>query len=196
MTTFWDAFLPGVAATLIGVFVGLPAAFWLDRHIRAAGEQRQKAEMRKRLVDALTIIVDSLAYNQGVLRTTITVLIDNQVPFEAPLDYSAWDATKLEIVEYLKDPQLKHSLATYFAHLESFRRLFEMYQQYTIGLEAALLGREKIRMGLRDYLINMLTGIDGASVYIGGQCQLILSAQEKGDDSPFVGWLARIAPKY
>ena len=86
MVTFWDAFWPNVASTVLGVILGLPAALWLNRQAVAHGERIRIASERAKVAQALSVVAQAMKHNAEQLTNLVTILSGDKAQFDLPLD--------------------------------------------------------------------------------------------------------------
>ena len=130
---FWITFLPNVVATLVGVILGVPIAMWLNRLSLSATNRRDEFEGRKRLRHGLEALIAALVHNQAALQAIAAQVVEGRIPFDSAIDAVAWDASRSEIVPFLRDPDLHRKAALYFSRVESLRRLTGMYLDVMLG---------------------------------------------------------------
>jgi hypothetical protein len=125
---FWEAFWPNLAATVIGVVFGVPAALFLSaRGSREAAASKHK-EDHDRLRAALTGISTSMDHNTAALGGLAKLLTDKRPWADyRDIDISAWDACKDEIVPILRDPDLQRRLAFHFHRLDILTHLVKSH---------------------------------------------------------------------
>jgi hypothetical protein len=82
-------------------------------------------------------------------------LVTNRVAFDTTLDIAAWDASRDEIIPFLRNPRLHHRVAFHFGRLASLQRLYCLYFDLMAGTNAAMAGSgvDDVRDQLRTSLI-------------------------------------------
>jgi hypothetical protein len=137
---FWVGFWPNLAATLAGVIVGLPIALWLNRWSERASSRSRRADEAQRLKVGLLVVRAALEHNRTRLINLVQSLENNRVSFDATLDIAAWDASRDEIIPFLRSPRLHHQVAFHFGGLAALQRLCGLYLDLTAGAGAAMTG--------------------------------------------------------
>lgn len=156
MTTlhwFWSAFWPNVAATLVGVVVGVPIALYLNSLAGKASHARAKADGAARLRNAVLSLSSALDHNELKISALKANLEQARAVFELGIDVAAWEATRSQVIENLDDPGLYRRLALYHSDLQNLSRLCVMYLDMVAGIASALGGVEGTRDALRNYLL-------------------------------------------
>jgi len=150
---FWSAFWPNVAATLIGVVLGVPIALYLNTLAGKAAHARAKKEGGVRLRNALLSLVSAVEHNEAKLSTLQSNLQQSRAVFELGVDTAAWEATKGQVTDNLDNPGLYRRLALHHSDLQNLSRLCVMYLDMVAGIASALGGVAVTRESLRSYLI-------------------------------------------
>ncbi len=153
MNWFWSGFWPNLASTFVGVIVGVPIALWLNSLSGRAAGRARKAEEHARLRTGLLAVLAALAHNRGRLGALLDVLQKHEALFDVTLDTAAWEASRDEIVPFLRSADLHRRVAFHFDRLRSLARLCSLYLDMIAGVASALGGVEKTRGALRDHLI-------------------------------------------
>lgn len=153
MWWFWSGFWPNLAATLVGIILGVPTALWLNRYVGRAAERNRRADESERLKNGLAVIRAALAHNRPKLLLIDQILRLDKASFDVGLDIVAWDACKDEIVPFLKSPDLQRRIALHFGHLGTTTRLFVLYLDQVAGMTSTLVGIETIRRTLKNHLL-------------------------------------------
>lgn len=145
---FWLAFCPGLAATLAGVILGVPAAMQVNARMALRSTQQKEQEILRDLISGLTVIKDSLDHNRPQL-VEISQVPEGFYFLSVDLDTVSWKTSEVQIIAGLHDPKAVHRFARHFgklaglAHLQN--RLFDLYN----GVSVALCDVEKMRERVR-----------------------------------------------
>ncbi len=85
--------------------------------------------------------------------------MNHGAPFDAALDYSAWDALKVDVVQLLHDPALQQRIAYHFSRIQTLVGLIDKHYDFTFGLQSETNAAASTRESLREYLIPTLTSL-------------------------------------
>jgi hypothetical protein len=157
---FLASFLADTAATVLGVFIGLPLAMWANRKLAERGEQRRQREEEIQLANALEVVAHALTHNRGRFEFLSVVLADTHATFDPALDYSAWEATRGEIAPLLRNSELQQRLAYHFARIRALTDLHKDYLNYFVGIAGTLAGAEVAKSRPRDVLTEIQAELD------------------------------------
>lgn len=112
--SFWSDFLSNLAATVVGVVIGLRATIWLNRK-----EERAKVTHS---LDVLQIAIDA---NRPRLQRVRAVVAAGNSLFDAGLDTAAWEAVQGGLTSTLGNPALRQHLAYHFVRLTGLTKMME-----------------------------------------------------------------------
>lgn len=103
----------------------------------------------------LLVVRAALEHNRARLISLVQSLENNRVSFDTTLDIAAWDASRDEIIPFLRSPRLQHRVAFHFGRLASLQSLCWLYLDLTAGAGAAMTGSriDDVRDQLRTSLI-------------------------------------------
>src|SRR3954452_14815408 len=144
----WAAFGSDLAATVIGVIIGVPFALWLNRRTVTHAEQVRTDAGQARVVQALASLSRSLGDNRQRLQAVVRERERDETPFPLVLDVSTWAAVGGQLVGSLHDPDLLSRLAHHYDRLGQLRRLNEHIFEITVGVASALATAETARKAL------------------------------------------------
>jgi hypothetical protein len=122
-TSFWQGFVGNLLATIIGVAVGIPVAFWINRKVEADTERgkRQKimhslhAELQSNKERLIKWQRDNL---QGVTKSMYGAFISHEV----------WDTfSDGGELQWIKDVYLLEWLARTYGNIKRIRYLYDAY---------------------------------------------------------------------
>jgi len=140
----WDSFLsdfwPNLAATVVGVTLGIPIGLWTNRKMIAHEKQTQDAEDRARFRTGLEEVLAILRANAFNAEVTVCILRDEvveDVPPDPKLDSTAWEAYRSDVASMLRDPRLHVRLALYFERVALAKRLAEPLMLHALESEVA-----------------------------------------------------------
>ena len=126
-SAFLTAFWPNLIATIIGVFLGVFGALWLNNRESRNASRRKIVEDRHRLQASLSILGRSVDRNYPYLQALRMQSDMNAVTLVPGLEVSTWNAVQADIMELLSDPTLRGDLARYFEWMSRINRLNDMY---------------------------------------------------------------------
>lgn len=150
---FFEAFWPNLASTVLGIFLGVPLALWVNKRMVSYGERLKAGERQQILNTALEMLGSALVANRDRLDILVESLGGNRARFDTELDLATWEAVKPVIADQLRDPLLHGRLAYHFSRLASITKLNDMYLNYAAGIAAALGGSDRTRDALQVYLL-------------------------------------------
>ena len=163
LKSFLPNFWPNLASTIMAIVIGIPIALWLTRYQQAVQERVQQTEQMDRLRNALTTVAGSIEFNRGQLDQLAKNLAGDRAPFEAGLDLSAWDASKTEIIPFLRDAELQRRIGHHFERLASVARLTNLYLDQVAGVQSALQSSAQTGIALRNHLQEVTSELVKAS---------------------------------
>lgn len=126
--SFWQGFVGNLLATIIGVAIGIPVAFWVNRRLEANTEKEKK----KKILDILSselnqTVVDiiSLEYSLGEN--------ENIVPLAFTMSDEVWRAlSDGGELQWIKDPELLLQLASVYAKIKYLKILSQQFMDAAI----------------------------------------------------------------
>jgi len=84
MSEWCIAFTSGLAATLVGLAVGIPVALWVDRLVKKPAETRDKQDLLRILIDTIDLnFLKAGKVAMSVTRSTVVTLNMDLVVLEA-----------------------------------------------------------------------------------------------------------------
>ena len=155
MDAFLIAFWPNLAATLVGVVVGLPIALWVNRLALRGAERTAHKSQAQRVDHALQVLISAMQANGALLREYGDVLAAAKVRWRLGLDVSGWDAIKADFIAELTEPSLRREVAFHFSQLATLTVLNQEYLQFIFGTNASMSGSDATRTSIVDHLKTM-----------------------------------------
>ena len=120
---FWLGALSNTIATVIGVVLGIPVAFWINRRILAGQEKQQRereGRERQRIASrVLNSLHEEISSNKEVLDKLINELPERVVFYN--LSTSAWTSTTNKMLETIDDFELIQTIATLYGEYEQIK---------------------------------------------------------------------------
>jgi hypothetical protein len=121
--SFWQNFGSNLLATLIGVALGIPVAFWINKRVEANTEKENKARILRVLLDDLLHIksfVDGWQARAKKMKKT--------VPRADSLTDETWRAfSDGGELQWIRDPVLLRRLAMIYARINFIKYLSEKH---------------------------------------------------------------------
>lgn len=128
MNPFWQALLPNLTATLVGVAFGVPFGLWANRLLVAEAYAKRRQIDAAELAALVETIVSALAHSGKELRQFQSLGPGNRTGPRL-LDSGTWDALKGRLPKEFGSPDLVRRLAFYWLQLHAFngfhRSIFE-----------------------------------------------------------------------
>ncbi len=166
MTQFWTNFWPNLAATVIGVALGLPFAFWLNRKAVAWGENARRKDERDEISNCLLAIRLTITTNLTRLKAYQAAVSTDNTLFDTGFDTSAWAALQGGLTSELADPELRQELARFFTRLSRLGVLNDRLGELLIAGNLNTLGSGNARRRLMEEIPGAVVALlaDGASL--------------------------------
>jgi len=125
-TSFGESFLANLLATIVGVALGIPIAFWINRRVETATEKEKKTKILSSLRDELTRNHDLLIEwrkNEDSKWELTTLGIR--------MGYEIWNAfSDRGELEWIKDPALLGDLANTYGEIKRIKYLSDKYLSF------------------------------------------------------------------
>ncbi len=121
--SFWQGFAGNLFATLIGVIVGIPIAFWINNQVETKTEQEKKAKILKLLSVELSsnrslLIEWEEDRNSSSPKKMYGALLSDEV----------WNAfSDGGELQWIKNTELLSLLATSYGEIKRIKYLYESY---------------------------------------------------------------------
>jgi hypothetical protein len=160
MEAFLAAFWPNLAATAAGVILGLPVALWVNRLAQSGVNREARAAQAQRVCHALEVLAAAMQSNQSLLKDYADVLAGSKARWTLPLDTSAWDATKDDLLAEMTDPALRRELAFHFLQLKTLRNLNSELLSFSVGTNASMSSAKETRAGLNATMCSMCATLE------------------------------------
>jgi hypothetical protein len=155
MDAFLTAFWPNLAATLVGVALGLPIAMWVNRLALRGAERTAQKSQAQRVDHALQVLISAMQANAVLLREYAELLAAGKVKWRLALDVSAWEAIKGDFIAELTDPALRQEVAFHFSQLTVLGALNQEYLGFGFGTNASMSGADATRTSIGQNLKTM-----------------------------------------
>jgi len=159
MDNFWLSFLSNFLATFLGLLIGIPISLCLDRKITFLRGRDKRKEEQQRLYQTLDMLSQSFYRNCAQMESLMDTVRKSWGKQNLEIDYSAWEAVKSEVVQYLHNPNLQYRLSHHFSRMKYLVKVSDMYMNYKFGIESAVISRKRcqgIVSALVEYLLSLL----------------------------------------
>lgn len=123
MSVFFDSFWPNLAATLVGIVLGVPIALTLNQRAFAHQRKQQIDDMRAQIGDAIDVLVNACKYNIGVLNSISNEAKAGRVMHSPDLRITAWDTVGPIICSSASNPELLQMLSHHWLRLQRLQIL-------------------------------------------------------------------------
>ena len=171
MDAFLDAFWPNVAATLVGVVLGLPVALWVNRLATSRSTADARAAQELRVDHALQVLTSAFESNTTLLRDYSDVLAASKVRWNIGLDLSAWSAIREDLAAELTDPAFRRKVAFHFSQLSLLRRLNDEYLGFAFGTNASMSSAEQTKTSIRSNMQSLCDQLHAEAVELSLACK-------------------------
>ena len=122
MSIFLDAFWPNLAATLIGVVLGVLIALGLNERVLSHQRKLQIADHHRQVMDAFEVLMTACRYNIGVLDTMREEAESGRVMHSPDLRITTWDAVA-PVLCTSTSPELLQLLSHHWLRLKRIQAL-------------------------------------------------------------------------
>jgi hypothetical protein len=123
MDAFFDAFWPNLAATLVGIVLGVPIALGLNERVLERQRRLQAADERRKLKHAIDVLIDACRYNIRVLDTMGDEAEIGHVMHSPDLRITTWDAVGPTLSSGSSAPDLLQLLSHHWLRLRRIQAL-------------------------------------------------------------------------
>lgn len=154
---FGVIFWPTVAATLVGVFLGVLPALLIARFSEGAASTTRRVAEAQRLNRALQVLDAAMTRNAAALLalTRLDMLPAGQFVLTTQLETTTWEAVQGDVTPFLHDPDLQARLAYHFALISQIMKLHDRYVDFMAGVASALANAPQTRRELTGSLGNL-----------------------------------------
>lgn len=141
-----------VAATTIGVIVGIPAGLWLNERAaqRAATSARRQEEIQ--IADSLRALEVAIDANRPRLQRVVSEIAAGNSLFDAGLDTAAWTALAGTLTPAFQNPQLRQRLSYHFVRLAGLMKMMDLLVQFATrdpNSAAVIAARQLLANGIK-----------------------------------------------
>jgi hypothetical protein len=125
MTTFLEAFLPNLAATVLGVILGLPAALYVNRRLTLNQRTLLQAESDSLRDDSINVMKAACEYNIKVLERMTELALSGKVLRNPDLRSTTWNVVNHIFSPLCPDPELLQNISHHWLRLLRLEQLNE-----------------------------------------------------------------------
>lgn len=120
---FLDAFWPNLAATLIGIVIGVPVALLLNERVLHRQRKLQASDALRQVHSAIDILADACRYNIKLLESMAKEAEIGRVMHKPDLRTTTWDAVGSILSTGISDPVLLQLLSHHWLRLQRIQAL-------------------------------------------------------------------------
>lgn len=142
MTIFWEAFLPNLAATVLGVILGLPTALYVNRRLTESQRTLQQAEKIRLREDSASVLSAACAYNMNVLDRMAELALSGNALRNPDLRSTTWDVVNHMFSPLCPDPVLLQKLSHHWLRLQRLERLNEEMFAWAISTQPSIQNQQ------------------------------------------------------
>jgi hypothetical protein len=123
MHQFLEAFWPNLAATLIGIVLGVPIALALNELILRRQRRLQTEDQHRQVKGAIEVLVAACRYNVGVLDTIRVAAEEGKAMHSPDLRLTAWDVVSPVLCTIISDSETLQMLSHHWLRLKRVQAL-------------------------------------------------------------------------
>lgn len=150
VSQFLDQFWAQVVATILGIAIGIPVAFFLDRKARARDQTEERNHRIERTAEIATLLVGSLEHNRSMVTSIRTSVGNGLGLLEMGLDRARWAMVSNEASRLFTDADLVGEIAHIYEELDGLERLVLLHRDYEIGQLSTIPDAGSVRPQLID----------------------------------------------
>jgi len=127
--SFFQGFLGNLFATVIGVIIGIPVAFWINRRVEAITERDKRQQIKSTLTDELTLTHNriSLWIKDGKKGLHAVIILVQSI------DDQLWRSlSNGGELQWIKDPKLLVVLSNTYTSMRNVRNVADKYHDALI----------------------------------------------------------------
>ncbi|MFZ3283952.1 hypothetical protein [Pseudomonas sp.] len=123
MLPFLEAFWPNLAATLIGVVLGVPIALALNELVLRRQRRVQAEDQHRQAIGSIEVLVAACRYNIGVLETIRVAAEEGKVMHSPDLRLTAWEVVSPVLCTIVSDSEALQMLSHHWLRLKRIQAL-------------------------------------------------------------------------
>ena len=145
---------PNLAATTLGIVIGVPFALWVNRRMLEHERREGVRNDREQLGHAIACILDEVETNAGAFETLASDIEQKKLMFELGINSCSWEANREELIRLLRDADLRTTIAGYYFGVGLAMRLNSTLFDTSVG--ASLNSSPELLKALRVPLVGHL----------------------------------------
>ena len=162
-SSFWSALWPALAATIVGVALGLPIALWINRIALGQSSRNEEAERKVALARVCVALRESVTWNADKANGMALELNAGSLGVDSPLETERWEAIKPEFVRVTQDPELQSRVAFFFDQVRRASVLADRLFDVRIRVSSTDAHAAQAEQVLASTLEELLTGVSFAA---------------------------------
>jgi|GEM_PF-5200998 len=123
MSQFLEAFWPNLAATVIGIVLGVPIALALNELVLRRQRKLQAEDQYRQVRGAIEVLVSACRYNIGVLDTIRAAAAEGKAMHSPDLRLTAWDVVSPVLCTNISDSEILQMLSHHWLRLKRIQAL-------------------------------------------------------------------------
>ncbi len=118
----WSSFFSNLAATLIGVIIGLPIALLTDRLIKQFEDKKTKIDEKNALIQICKELRVYIQHDIDQLVSLYDTMEKRWAKVSLQIDTSIWLIVKNDFIQYSQDLKLTNKISFYYSNLVHFNK--------------------------------------------------------------------------
>jgi hypothetical protein len=135
MSPFLGAFLPNLAATILGVILGLPVALYVNRRLTQHQQALEKAQSIERRNDAVKVLIGDLQFNDQLFDKVLALAPKCEAHRYLDLRTTTWESVRHWFIPLCPHPDLLQALAHHWLRLHHLQELNRELFLRAVGAE-------------------------------------------------------------
>lgn len=123
MSEFLTAFFPGFVATVFGVALGVPVAFYVNQRVTKYQRRHEEVVENKKRHDIANVIRLSLFYNERVLGRIAELCMEGKAMRDPDLQLATWQTVGHSFCQICDEPDLLQLLSHHWLRLNNLATL-------------------------------------------------------------------------
>lgn len=123
MSLFLQSFWPNLAATLIGIVLGVPIALALNELVLRRQRRQEAEDQHRQAIGSIDVLVAACRYNIGVLDTIRTAAEEGKVMHSPDLRLTTWEVVSPVFCTIVSDSEILQVLSHHWLRLKRIQAL-------------------------------------------------------------------------